>query len=76
MVETNEEDILTIDQAAKLLKVSPSTVYDLVSDEGEPGKIFAKKVGRSWRILRREVERYMSEEPGEMYQMTLNPNNR
>ena len=71
MVETSKEDILTIDQAAKLLKVSPSTVYDLVSDEGEPGKIFAKKVGRSWRITRKEIDNFLSERKGSPYQMSL-----
>ena len=76
MPEETKDDILTIEQCAQLLKISSRTVYDLVSAERQTGKIFAKKVGRSWRILRREVERYMSEEPGEMYQMTLNPNNR
>ena len=76
MPEENKDEILTIGQCAQLLKVSTWTVYGLVSEERLPRKIFAKKVGRSWRILRREVERYMSEEPGEMYQMTLNPNNK
>ena len=66
MPEENKDEILTIDQCAQLLKISSRTVYELVSADRQPGKIFAKKVGRSWRILRREVERYMSEEPGEI----------
>jgi len=74
MPEENKDEILTIDQCAQLLKISSRTVYELVSADRQPGKIFAKKVGRSWRILRREVERYMSEEPGEIYQMTLTQN--
>jgi excisionase family DNA binding protein len=76
MPEENKDEILTINQCAQLLKISSRTVYELVSADRQPGKIFAKKVGRSWRILRREVERYMSEEPGETYQMTLTQNNR
>jgi len=76
MPEENKDEILTIEQCAQLLKISPRTVYDLVSAERQPGKIFAKKVGRSWRILRREVERYMSEEPGTAYQMAFNPNSK
>jgi len=72
MADENKDEILTIQQTAQLLKISPRTVYDLVSAERQPGKIFAKKVGRSWRVLRREVERYLSEEPGTTYQMTLN----
>ena len=76
MPEENKDENLTINQCAQLLKISSRTVYELVSADRQPGKIFAKKVGRSWRILRREVERYMSEEPGETYQMTLTQNNR
>ena len=64
MVENGNNDILTIDQAAQLLKVSSKTVYDLVSAERVPGKIFAKKVGRSWRIMRKEIDGFLSEEKG------------
>ena len=67
MTTDNKDDVLTIDQCAELLKVSTRTVYDLVSDERIPGKIFAKKVGRSWRILRSEIERFLSEERGGAY---------
>ena len=72
MVEENQDAILTIDQTAQLLKVSSRTVYDLVSKERIPGKIFGKKVGRSWRIMRKEVDNYLSEEPQGFNQMTLN----
>ena len=72
MVEENKDAILTIDQTAELLKVSPRTVYDLVSKERVPGKIFGKKVGRSWRIMRKEVDNYLSEEPQGFNQMSLN----
>jgi len=72
MVEENKDAILTIDQTAQLLKVSSRTVYDLVSKERIPGKIFGKKVGRSWRIMRKEVDNYLSEEPQGFNQMTLN----
>ena len=42
MVEENIDEILTIDQTAKLLKVSSRIVYDLVSHERIPGKDFFK----------------------------------
>jgi len=71
MIENSKDDILTIDQAAQLLKVSSKTVYDLVSAERTPGKIFAKKVGRSWRIMRKEIDSFLSEEKGSSYQMSL-----
>jgi len=72
MPEENKDSILTIGQCAQLLKVSSWTIYGLVSDKKEPGKIFANKVGRSWRILRSEIERFLSEERGGIYQMTIN----
>ncbi len=71
MVENSKDDILTVNQAAKLLQVSPWTVYALVSDEGEPGKLFARKVGRSWRITRKEIDNFLSERKGSSYQMSL-----
>ncbi|MHB8278944.1 MAG: helix-turn-helix domain-containing protein [Candidatus Humimicrobiaceae bacterium] len=74
MAVDSNNDILTIDQAAELLKVGNRTVYNLLSDERIPGKIFAKKVGRTWRILRSEIERFLSEERGDVYQMTINQN--
>jgi len=72
MVEENRDEILTIDQTAQLLKVSSRIVYDLVSQERVPGKIFAKKVGRSWRIMRKEIDSFLSEEPQGFDQLTLN----
>ena len=69
-------DILTVDQAAELLKVGNRTIYKLLSDERQPGKIFAKKVGRTWRILRSEIEKFLSEERGGAYQMSINQANK
>jgi excisionase family DNA binding protein len=72
----SKDDILTIGKCAELLMVSTRTIYDLVGDERIPGKIFAKKVGRSWRILRSEIERFLSEEKGSSYQMKINQANK
>ena len=74
MITDSKEDILTIDQCAQLLRVSTRTIYDLVSPERRPDKIFARKVGRSWRILRSEVERFLTEEPRGAYQMKISQN--
>ena len=71
MSEEDKKDILTIEQTAKLLEVSTRTIYDLVSEERTPGKIFTKKVGRSWRIMRKEIDNFLSEEKGSSYQMSL-----
>lgn len=54
MAEESRDDILTIAQTAKLLKVSSRIVYDLVSEERILGKIFAKKVGRNWIGIEKE----------------------
>jgi excisionase family DNA binding protein len=74
MVTDNKDDVLTIEQCADILKVSTHTVYGLVSPERRPDKIFARKVGRSWRILRSEVERFLTEEPKGAYQMKISQN--
>ena len=71
MVKNSKDDILTIGQATQLLKVSSKTVYYLVSDEEESRKIFAKKVGRSWRVTRKEIDNFLSERKGSSYQMSL-----
>ena len=42
------DDILTIEEAAKLLKVPRSSIYKLAQE----GKIPAHKVGRHWRFHR------------------------
>ena len=76
MAVDSNNDILTVDQAAELLKVGNRTIYKLLSDERQPGKIFAKKVGRTWRILRPEIERFLSEERGGIYQLTINQANK
>jgi len=71
MAENSKDDILTIGQAAQFLKVSNFTVYKLVSNERVPGKIFAKKVGRSWRVKREEIDKFLLEEKGSPYQMSI-----
>ncbi|MHB8276678.1 MAG: helix-turn-helix transcriptional regulator [Candidatus Humimicrobiaceae bacterium] len=76
MAEDNKDEILTINQCAQLLKVSPWTIYALVSDERIPGRIFANKVGRSWRILRSEVDNFLLREKVGAYQMSINQTNK
>jgi excisionase family DNA binding protein len=76
MPEDNKDDILTIEQCAQLLKVSTRTIYELISNNKEPDKIFANKVGRSWRILRSEVDNFLLREKGSSYQMKINQPNK
>lgn len=49
-------ELLTVAQAAKYLKVSDKTVRRLISDN----KLLAAKVGnRSWRIKESDIEAYL-----------------
>lgn len=64
MASVTSDEILTAQEAADLLKVHVKTVYSLVSEERAPDKIFARKVGREWRIKREEVMRYLNQESG------------
>jgi len=56
-------DILTIDEAAELLKIPRSSVYKLA----QQGKIPAQKVGRHWRFHRGTLVMWIAGE--------LNPKN-
>ena len=52
---TMHHDIMTSDQVADLLQISRDTVYHLASR----GELRGRKVGRVWRFLRDEVEKYI-----------------
>lgn len=49
-------DILTIDEAARLLRIPRSSVYKLAQE----GKIPSQKVGRHWRFHRGMLIRWIS----------------
>ncbi len=55
---SNEDDILTIEQVAKFLKVTDRTIYRLAP----AGKIPAFKVGGMWRFLRADIDRWIIQE--------------
>lgn len=57
------DTILTIAQTAEYLKVCDKTVRRLISKK----ELAASKVGKSWRIQKDDIEKYLSE--------TLNKNN-
>ncbi len=50
------DDILTVEEIADYLKVSRTTIWRWCND----GKLDAFKVGRGWRVRRRDLERFMS----------------
>ena len=47
-MENPTSDILTVDEAAELLKIPRSSIYKLAQE----GKIPGQKVGRHWRFYR------------------------
>jgi excisionase family DNA binding protein len=49
--------VLTVQESAKILRVNEKTIYDMVARGELPG---AKKVGRSIRISRRVLMRWLS----------------
>ena len=55
-MEISSSDILTVDEAAELLKIPRSSIYKLAQE----GKIPAKKVGRHWRFHRGVLLRYVA----------------
>lgn len=52
-----EDDILTIEEVAKYLRVSERTVYDWA----QKGEIPSGKIGTVWRFKRDEIERWVNE---------------
>ena len=52
-----EDDILTIDEVAKYLRVSERTVYDWA----QRGEIPSGKIGTVWRFKKTELERWVNE---------------
>jgi excisionase family DNA binding protein len=66
-----KKDTVSIEECAELLGISKRTMYSLVSQEREPGKIFGRKVARKWRIHRSEIEKLLTEELPLAYQMRM-----
>jgi excisionase family DNA binding protein len=62
------DEVLTAQECADLLKLNIKTVYNLFTETREPGKIFARKVGREWRVTRDEIMRYLRGDTAEAEQ--------
>lgn len=58
-MDNSNSGILTVEEAAELLKIPRSSVYKLAQE----GKIPAKKVGRHWRFHRGVLLRYVAGTP-------------
>ncbi len=57
MNEWGGDAVMTLEDAAGFLKVSETTVYQLLRE----GSLKARKVGREWRFLKSELVTYLKE---------------
>lgn len=57
MQEWGGDAVMTLDDAADFLKVSSTTVYQLV----RTGDLPARKVGREWRFLKSQLVEYLKQ---------------
>jgi excisionase family DNA binding protein len=57
-MESRDLDILTVDEAARLLRIPRSSVYKLAQE----GKIPAPKVGKHWRFYRPKLMKWIAGE--------------
>lgn len=56
-MESEQSDVLTIEELAHYLKVSKSTLYKLAQERRVPGQ----KVGRHWRFRKAIINRWLEE---------------
>ena len=52
---SSELEILTANEACKILKISRFTLYKLITS----GQLKARKVGRSYRLLKEDLKTFM-----------------
>jgi excisionase family DNA binding protein len=55
------DDVMTVNEVAKYLKVNERTIYRLAASSGLP----AFKVGNSWRFKHSELEAWIKSQQGE-----------
>lgn len=51
------DEVLTLDELAKYLKLSKSTVYKLVGE----GRIPGQKIGRHWRFSKAVIDQWLAD---------------
>jgi excisionase family DNA binding protein len=52
------DDILTVDQVARILHLHPKTIRGFIRE----GKLKAKKLGKGWRIYKSDIESFIDDE--------------
>ena len=60
--ERQDQEFLTTDEVAKRLRVHPTTILRRLGavDDADPERIPAVRVGRVWRIPRRQFEEWLA----------------
>jgi excisionase family DNA binding protein len=61
------EDIMTLEEVAKYLKVKPQTIYTWAQD----AKIPAAKIGKEWRFRKSVIDRWFNEHIDEKFSKFL-----
>ena len=56
-MDTNQKEVMTIEDVADYLRVPRSSVYKLAQSGELPGR----KVGKHWRFHRKTMERWLSD---------------
>lgn len=56
-MQTDHDQVLTIEELAAYLKVSKSTLYKLVQEGAVPGQ----KVGKHWRFRRETIDQWLDD---------------
>ncbi len=56
-MQTDHDQVLTIEELAAYLKVSKSTLYKLVQEGSVPGQ----KVGKHWRFRRETIDEWLDD---------------
>jgi len=55
---SKKQEILTIEELSKYLKIPRSTLYKLCQE----GRIPSQKVGRHWRFRKQTIDQWLDEE--------------
>lgn len=64
----SEEDILTLEDVAKWLKLKPQTIYVWCQE----GKIPAVKLGKEWRFRKSVIEKWIDMQFDQKFSSLLN----
>lgn len=64
MNKTSHEEVLTTKEASKYLKIAPRTLYRHIREHNIP----AFKLGRDWRFIKSELDRWLMKKVQELSQ--------